>query len=121
MADFGIVCEFNPMHNGHVRLIDEAKKRGAERVVCVMSGNAVQRGELAFADKYTRAKIAVDCGADLVLELPYPYCAASAEFFAGAGIRILSELCDNVIFGSERGDIELLTSAARVAASAASA
>lgn len=115
MSDFGIICEFNPIHNGHVRLINEARRLGAERVVCVMSGNAVQRGELAIADKYLRAEQAVRCGADLVLELPYPYSSASAEFFARAGVGILSELVDNIIFGSECGDIERLRGAAECA------
>lgn len=118
MADFGIICEFNPMHNGHIHLINEAKRRGADRVICVMSGNAVQRGELAIADKYTRARIAADNGADLVLELPYPYCSASAEFFARAGMNILSGICDNVIFGSECGDMALLKKAAEKASTA---
>ncbi len=119
MSIFGIVCEFNPLHNGHKRLIDEAKRLGAESIVCVMSGNAVQRGELAAADKYTRAKAAVLCGADLVLELPYPWCSASAEYFSTAGIEILSHFCDSVIFGSECGDIELLRRAAEGASSEA--
>ena len=57
-----------------------------------MSGNATQRGELAVADKYTRAAMAVSCGADVVLELPYPYCAASAAYFAGAGVALLDAL-----------------------------
>ena len=114
---FGIICEFNPFHNGHKRLLDEARARGAERIVCVMSGNAVQRGEIAVLDKYTRAKAALLSGADLVLELPYPWCAASAEFFAGAGIGILSDFCDTVFFGSESGDTEIITSAAKLASS----
>ena len=117
MTGFGIICEFNPLHNGHKRLIDEARARGADRVICVMSGNAVQRGELAVTDKYTRAKAAILCGADLVLELPYPWCAASAEFFAGAGVEILSHFCRNIIFGSESGDIALLQRAAHTASS----
>lgn len=112
MADFGIVCEYNPLHNGHIYLMNEARARGAERIICVMSGNAVQRGELAVADKYLRARIALESGADLVLELPYPYSAASAEYFAGAGISILSDFCDTVIFGSESGDISKLEMAA---------
>ena len=115
MTGFGIICEFNPLHNGHKRLIDEARSRGADAVVCVMSGNAVQRGELAVADKYLRAKAAVLCGADLVIELPYPWSAASAEFFAGAGVGILSHFCDNVIFGSECGEIEVLKRSAEMA------
>lgn len=116
MTTFGIICEFNPFHNGHKRLIDSAFSMGADRVVCVMSGNAVQRGELAIVDKYERAKAAVLCGADLVLELPFPWCAASAEYFASAGIELLSHFCDAIIFGSECGDVELLSLAARQAA-----
>ena len=116
MKTFGIICEFNPLHNGHKRLMDEARAIGADRIVCAMSGNAVQRGELAVIDKYDRAKAAVLCGADLVLELPYPWSASSAEFFAKAGVEILSHFCNNIIFGSECGDIDLLTEAARIAA-----
>ena len=117
MSNFGIVCEFNPFHNGHKRIINEARTLGADNVVCAMSGNAVQRGELAIADKYTRAKAAVLCGADLVLELPYPFSAASAEYFARCGVRILSDFCDNIIFGSECGDISVLTEAAEIVCS----
>lgn len=119
MSTFGIVCEFNPLHNGHKRLIDEARRLGADSIVCVMSGNAVQRGELAVTDKYTRAKAAVLVGADLVIELPYPWCASSAEYFSAAGIEILSHFCDSVIFGSECGDINLLRRAAEAASSEA--
>ena len=78
MSNFGIVCEFNPLHNGHARLFREARELGAERIVCVMSGNAVQRGELAIFDKYKRAEAALRFGADLVIELPFPWCSASA-------------------------------------------
>ena len=67
-----IVCEFNPLHNGHARLLSLARER-ADAVVCIMSGSVVQRGELALLDKYTRAVHAVRAGADLVLELPAQY------------------------------------------------
>ncbi len=117
MLTFGIVCEFNPFHNGHKRLFDEARIRGAERIVCVMSGNAVQRGDLAICDKYARAEAAVRAGADLVLELPYPWSSCSAEHFARAAIYILSHFCDTIIFGSESGDIKMLTEAAEISAS----
>ena len=115
MRNIGIVCEFNPLHNGHKRILDYARELGAERVVCVMSGNATQRGELAVLDKYTRAKAAIASGADLVLELPYPWSSASAEYFATAGIKALTPYCDAIIFGSECGDIELLNMAAEKA------
>ena len=67
----GIVCEYDPFHNGHAYLIERAKEE-SDAVVCVMSGHFTQRGTPAFADKYTRAEAALRAGADLVLELPYP-------------------------------------------------
>ena len=115
MKNIGIVCEFNPLHNGHKRILDYARELGAERVVCVMSGNATQRGELAVLDKYTRAKAAIASGADLVLELPYPWSSASAEYFARAAVSVLSGFCDTLLFGSECGDIDLICRAATLA------
>lgn len=115
MGDFGVVCEFNPFHNGHARLFSEARRMGAERIVCLMSGYAVQRGELAVADTYLRAEIAVRAGADLVLELPYPWSAASAEYFSAAAMQILPSFASDVIFGSECGDIAYLQKAAKEA------
>ena len=112
MSNFGIVCEFNPIHNGHARLFKKARELGAERIVCVMSGNAVQRGELAIFDKYKRAEAALRCGADLVIELPFPWCSASAECFSRAAVYLLSHFCTDIIFGSECGDVDLLKSAA---------
>lgn len=117
MSVFGIVCETNPIHNGHKHIIMSARELGASAVVCVMSGNTVQRGEFAIADKYTRAEALLKCGADLVLELPYPWSCSSAEKFAEAAILILRNFCDTVIFGSECGDISLLNRVAKEAAS----
>ncbi len=116
MAIFGIVSEFNPFHKGHKYLVDRARELGASAVVTVMSGNATQRGELALTDKYNRAEMALAGGVDLVLELPYPFSSASAEFFARGALSLLSHICDTVIFGSECGDIELLRHAAEYAA-----
>lgn len=115
---YGIICEYNPFHNGHLYQINRIKEESDEPIICVMSGNFTQRGELAVLDKYTRAALAVRCGADLVLELPFPFCASSAEFFAQAGVRILS-LCgvDKLSFGSECADAERLTSLAKLATS----
>ncbi len=117
VAVFGIVSEFNPFHKGHKYLVDRAKELGASAVVTVMSGNATQRGELAVCDKYLRAEAAARCGVDLVLELPYPFSAATAESFAMGAISVLSQFCDTVIFGSECGDIDLLLRAADFASS----
>ena len=113
MKIVGVVSEFNPFHKGHEYLLSRLRERGADIVICVMSGDFVQRGEPAFADKYTRAAMAVECGADIVLELPYPYSSAGAEYFASAAVKILSAVGVNTLgFGSECGDIEKLKNAA---------
>lgn len=118
MKAVGIVCEYNPFHLGHKRQIDILRENGAETVICAMSGNYTQRGELAIADKYTRAKAAVECGADVVIELPFPFSSLSAEGFARAGAYLLASVgADTISFGSECADRELLKSAASAVAS----
>lgn len=115
---FGIVCEYNPFHNGHLHQINEIKKVSDEPIVCVMSGNFTQRGEIAIADKYARAKMAVMGGADLVVELPIPFCIASAEYFASSAVGILARLgVDKLSFGSESADAEQIMKIAQIAAS----
>ncbi|MBQ7299417.1 MAG: nucleotidyltransferase family protein [Clostridia bacterium] len=112
--NIGIICEYNPPHKGHAYQIAELKKRYPDcTVICVMSGNYVQRGTPAVADKYARAAAALAIGADAVVELPFPYSCAPAELFARAGISILSALgIDALCFGTE-GDVlpALLTAA----------
>lgn len=105
----GIVCEFNPLHLGHEYILKEMKKNGD--VVCVMSGNFVQRGETAIIDKWERTKMALSCGADLVIELPVPFAVAGAEKFALGSIHLLNSLgfVDNLYFGSESGDAKKLS------------
>lgn len=111
----GIICEYNPFHNGHLHQINEIKRKKDAPIVCVMSGNFTQRGEIAIADKYARAEMALACGADMVLELPFPYCVGSAEFFASAGVSILASCGVNELsFGSECADIERLSKYARI-------
>lgn len=114
MKTYGIICEYNPFHNGHIYQIEETKKHGADHIVCIMSGNYVQRGDVAIVDKFKRAQIAVNHGADLVIEMPVAYSLASAEYFARAGVMMLAALgcVDGISFGSECGDIELLKNAA---------
>lgn len=103
-----IICEFNPLHTGHKKLIDYAKTI-ADKVVCIMSGNFTQRGMPACADKFTRARHAILAGADLVVELPTVFATASAENFAFGGVYIANKLgADCLVFGSECGDIEEL-------------
>ncbi len=115
---FGIVCEYNPFHNGHLHQINEIKKITDEPIICVMSGNFTQRGEIAIADKYARAKMAIEGGADLVVELPVPFSIASAEYFASAGVNILARMgVDKLSFGSESADAEKIMKIAKIAAS----
>ena len=106
MKKIGIICEYNPFHSGHAYQLEQIRLRDEDTaIVCLMSGHAVQRGELAMADRYTRAAMALSCGADAVLELPYPFCAASAAYFAGAGVALLDALgMDELSFGSECAD-----------------
>lgn len=109
----GIICEYNPFHNGHLYHIRETKKNGATHIVAVMSGNFVQRGDTAIIDKLERAKQAVRSGADLVIELPVQYCLSSAENFAAGAVWLLNSLgvVEELSFGSECGDVELLQKA----------
>lgn len=115
MRTVAIICEYNPFHNGHLYQIEEIRREFGEdtAIIAVMSGNYVQRGELAIIDKWKRAELACLGGVNLVLELPFPYSASSAEFFARAGVHIAVNAGAEVIsFGSENGDITKLRIAA---------
>ncbi len=100
-----IICEYNPFHNGHAYLLSEAKRQtGADFLVCVMSGNFVQRGEAAILNKYERARHAVLSGADAVVELPVVFSTSNAELFAKGGVNIARALgADFLSFGVESG------------------
>lgn len=114
MLTAGIICEYNPFHLGHrkqFRLIREALGQDTG-IVCLMSGNFVQRGAPAIFDKTRRAEAALKSGADLVLELPVPVCLSSAEGFAGGGVEILGKFCNYLAFGCETGSVDSLTQAA---------
>ena len=110
----GIIAEYNPLHNGHAYQISEIKKLfPAEEIVAVMSGSFTQRGTPAILDKWTRARLAVEGGVDLVLELPFLYAVRSAQDFARGGINLLSKLGINKLsFGAEVADVEKLKLAA---------
>lgn len=116
MKLIGIVSEYNPFHNGHLYHIEESRKQAGEdsAVVCVMSGDFVQRGEAAVFSKYARAEAAILGGADLVLELPLPWSVASAEGFARGAVGLLGGLncIDLLSFGSECGDLTVLNALA---------
>ncbi len=113
----GIIAEYNPFHKGHEYHIRRSKEiTGADRCIVVMSGDYVQRGQAALVNKYERAKWALSHGADLVLELPVPFCCASAEYFARGGVRILNDTgcVGHLSFGSECGDLDTLLKIAAV-------
>ena len=111
MKTAGIICEYNPFHNGHIYHIEKTKELyGATHIVGVMSGNFTQRGDVAIIDKYKRAETALKNGVDLVIELPVAFALGSAEQFAQGAVYLLNSLgcVDLLSFGSESGDISLL-------------
>ena len=112
MGTAGIIVEYNPLHSGHLRLLEAGRALlGPDTaMVCVMSGNFVQRGDFALLRKHARARAAVESGADLVLELPLPWAVSSAEGFAAGGVGVLAATgqVDHLLFGSECGDAAAL-------------
>lgn len=101
----GIITEYNPFHNGHAYQIQKVRQEtGADYIVIIMSGDFVQRGEPAMTDKYLRARMALQGGADLVLELPVSFACAGAEYFARGGVSVLDSLgcVDLLCFGTEQ-------------------
>ncbi|WZY01070.1 nucleotidyltransferase [Bacillus sp. FSL W7-1360] len=109
MKAVGVVVEYNPFHNGHLHHLRAAKTdTGAHICIAVMSGSFLQRGEPAIVCKWTRTKMALACGVDVVVELPYAYSVQSAARFAEGATNILAALgCTHLHFGSEAGDITL--------------
>ena len=117
MNTIGIIAEFNPFHNGHLHLIQKCKELlNADRCIVVMSGDFTQRGAPSIVDKFTRTKMALSCGADVVLELPIYYALGSAEYFAKGAVSILNSLgcADYLCFGSECADVSHLTEIAKI-------
>ncbi len=122
MKTAAIICEYNPFHNGHRLHIEKTREIIRQKfgdntaILCVMSGNFVQRGDVAVLSKFARAEMAVRCGADLVIELPTPYAMATAEVFAHGAVSLIEKtnICDFLSFGSECGDVEKLTATAKL-------
>ncbi len=108
----GIIAEYNPLHSGHIHLMEEARRLlGPDTaILCVMSGDYVQRGDFALVKKRARAAAAVEDGADLVLELPLPWAVSSAEAFSMGAVQLLEDtgMATHLVFGSECGDAEAL-------------
>ena len=107
----GIISEYNPFHLGHKYQIDKIREEiNDAKIVAIMSGNTVERGEFSIFDKQKRAEIAISCGIDAVFEMPFPYSCSTAEIFASAGVEIATKLgCDYLYFGTEKCNIEYLT------------
>lgn len=119
MKIVGLITEYNPFHAGHLYHMEHAKElTGADGVLAVMSGDFVQRGAPAIMPKHLRAQMALNAGADVVIELPACFACASAEYFAAGAVSILNQLgcIDSVCFGSECGDISLLERIAHILA-----
>lgn len=111
MKVVGIIAEYNPFHNGHKYQIEQIReKTNADYVVIAMSGNFLQRGVPALCDKYTRTKMALECGADLVFEIPSIWATASAEYFANGGVSLLAHtgVMTHLGFGAETDDLDSL-------------
>lgn len=108
MKSIGIVCEYNPFHNGHIYQINKIKEKYKDyTIIAVMSGHFMQRGDISIIDKWKRTEIALKNGIDLVIELPFPFATQSADFFANGALTILEELkVEKIIFGSESDNIE---------------
>lgn len=110
-----VICEYNPFHNGHKYLIDTIKNEHADAVIAIMSGNFVQRGDVAIVDKYKRAEFALKSGCDLVVELPAVFAVSSAENFAKGGVDIAKSLnADMLCFGAENDTIDKLMTIAEI-------
>lgn len=103
----GIVVEYNPFHNGHIHHIKEARKiTNCDILIAVMSPNFVQRGEPSYIDKWTRTKIALEYGVDIVIELPTYYTLQAAQVFASTSVNILDQMqVNSIVFGSESNDL----------------
>ncbi len=111
-----VIAEYNPFHKGHAYLLEQVREQGgADAVICIMSGSFTQRGELALLDKWRRASLALEGGADLVVELPFLYAVSPAEYFAFGGVSLAQRMgCVNMLaFGSECGHLEILEEAAQ--------
>lgn len=120
MRAVGLITEYNPFHNGHAYHVEQARERsGADVVVAAMGGHFLQRGEPAIVDKWERAQMALRCGVDVVVELPFPWGCNSAPHFATGALEVLnvfSPHLDCFCFGSESGNLQELQQMATVLA-----
>ena len=116
MKSVGIICEYNPFHNGHLYHLNETKRLCPDHIIIlIMSGNFLQRGESSIMNKWDKTKIALDFGIDLIVELPFAFASQSADVFAKGSVELLNYLkTDKLIFGSEIADINTLNQLADI-------
>lgn len=111
----GIIAEYDPFHNGHAAQLAAVRAAGAQCIAVCMSSGAVQRGGMPILPEKVRVRAVLAAGADIVIALPAPYAASSAEQFAAAGVHLLAALgCDTLAFGTETPDAQALLDAARL-------
>lgn len=112
----GVIAEYDPFHNGHLYHLEQTRRvTGCDYIAVCLSGNFTQRGEAAFASKWARARMALCCGADAVFELPALFAVRTADWFARGGVGVLAGLgCDDLCFGCETDDMQLLRALARL-------
>lgn len=110
MHAVGIICEYNPFHNGHLYHLNKVKEMFPNQpIIVILGGNFLQRGEPSIINKWDKTKIALHYGADLVIELPYPFASQSADLFAKGSIQLLNHLhVNDLVFGSESNKIDNL-------------
>lgn len=115
MNSVGIICEYNPFHNGHLYHINEIKKLYDDSIiVLILSGNFTERGDVSIIDKWKKVKIAKEAGIDLIIELPFPFATSSADYFAYGAVTLLEKLkVDKLVFGSETDNIDDLKEIAK--------
>lgn len=116
MNSVGIICEYNPFHNGHLFHLNKVKKLFPnETIVLIMSSSFLQRGEASIINKWDKTKIALTYGIDLVIELPFAFSTQSSDIFAKGSIELLKHLkIKNLVFGSESNDLNLLNKIANI-------
>ena len=114
--NIGIICEYNPFHNGHLYHINKVKEMYKDcNIILVMSSSFLQRGDASLIDKWDKTSIALEYGVDIVIELPFVFSTQSADTFARGAIQILKNMnVDAIVFGSEINDIEILSKIANV-------
>ncbi len=116
MKSVGIICEYNPFHNGHLYHINKVKKMFPDyTIILVISSSFTERGEISIINKFDKTKIALNYGVDLVIELPFAFSTQSADIFAKGSISLLNHLnCEYLVFGSESNDIDTLKELAKI-------